>query len=570
MRSLIILAGIVLLYGAVPAKASADCPAWDAPRLTQEIAALSRRLEACDTAYYQQGVSLIEDSLYDQLRLTLGEWQQCAGHQAGIPALAAGKVPHPVAHTGLKKAADDRALKNWLAGKQEVWIQPKVDGVAVTLTYRHGRLVSAISRGDGLRGQSWTESVRQMGSVPLTLPPGSRWQDITLQGEIFLQMTGHQQSVQGGLNVRNKAAGLLMRRQAASELRQLGFFAWEWPDGPAEMPARLQALTELGFPLTARYTLPLATFEQAAAQRDQWFHAPLPFVTDGVVIREGQSPAGRYWHNQPAAWAIAWKYPPARQTAEIRAIEFTVGRTGKVAAILRLHPVQLDDKQVQRVNIGSPERLKRWDLAEGDRVIIGLAGQGIPRLEGVAWRVKERKPVTYPDAEQFTPFTCFTLTPDCREQFLARLVWLSGPHGLELAGLGPESWRKLIDSRKLDSLVGWLQLNSTDLATDTGLSLKQAEKIYASLQLARQKNLRQWLSALGLPPYALNALSGSSWQAVSQRTEREWHTYAGVGKKRAAHLWAFLHHPAVTAMITELQQGGIAAFLPGAPPGNAG
>ncbi|WP_072931497.1 NAD-dependent DNA ligase LigB [Nissabacter archeti] len=570
MRLLFMLAGMVLLYSTAPAKASIHCPAWDAARLTQEIAALSHRLEACDTAYYQQGVSLIEDTLYDQLRLTLGEWQHCAGHQAEAPVLAAGKVPHPVAHTGLKKAADDRAVKNWLAGKPDTWIQPKVDGVAVTLTYRHGKLVSAVSRGDGLRGQSWTAHVRRMGSVPLTLPPGSRWQDITLQGEIFLRMNGHQQAVQGGLNARNKAAGLLMRRQATPELQQLGFFVWEWPDGPEEMPARLQALTGLGFPLTARYTLPLSTFAQAAAQRTQWFHAPLPFVTDGVVIREGKSPAGRYWHNQPAAWAIAWKYPPARQTAEVRAIEFTVGRTGKVAAILHLHPVQLDDKQVQRVNIGSPARLKGWDLTVGDHVIIGLAGQGIPRLEGVAWRVKTRQPVVYPDVQQFTPFTCFTLTPVCREQFLARLVWLSGPHGLELAGLGPESWGTLIDSEKLDSLVGWLRLNSADLAADTGLSLKQAEKLYASLQLARQKNLRQWLSALGLPPYALGTLSGSGWQAISRRTEHDWRAHAGIGKKRAAHLWAFLHHPAFTAMISALQQQGIAAFLPDTPPANAG
>lgn len=565
MRLLLILIGIGLVYGVVPARASVDCPAWDSARLTREIAALSSRLAACDTAYYQQGISLIEDTLYDQLRQTLGEWQQCAGSPPDAPTLAAGKVPHPVAHTGLKKAADATALKKWMDGKQGLWIQPKIDGVAVTLIYRHGRLVSAISRGDGLRGQAWTAQVRRMGSVPLTLPPGSRWQDVTLQGEIFLKMTGHQQSARGGLNARNRVAGLLMRREASPELQQLGFFVWEWPDGPAEMAARLHALAELGFPLTARYTLPVTGFAQAEAQREQWFNAPLPFVTDGVVIREGQSPAGRYWRNQPAGWAMAWKYPPARQTAAIRTIEFAVGRTGKVAAILNLHPIQLDDKRVSRVNIGSPSRLKQWDLAEGDRVIIALAGQGIPRLEGVAWRVKDRKPVAYPDPHRFTPFTCFTLTPECREQFLARLVWLSGPHGLALAGMGPESWRKLLDNGKLASLTGWLQLSRDDLAAGAGFSLKQAEKMYASLQLARQKSLRQWLSALGLPPYALNALSGSSWASISRRTEDDWHAHAGIGKKRAAHLWAFLHHPPVTALIAGLQQQGVTAFMPETP-----
>lgn len=561
MRALIIVVGL-LLSGCSPALASTSCPDWGALRLKQEIAALAQRLEACDRAYYQQGVSLMEDALYDQLRATLGQWQMCAGAIAEEPLLPAGKVAHPVAQTGLKKLGDERALATWMAGKGPLWIQPKVDGVAVTLTYRNGRLASAISRGNGRVGEEWTDAVRQITSLPTVLPKESRWQDVTLQGELFLKMNGHQQKQQGGLNARNRAAGLLMRRQPSPALDQLGLFVWEWPDGPSGMAERLQALTMLGFPLTARYTLPVTTLAEVAAQREHWFNAPLPFVTDGVVVREEQSPAGKFWRNTPVSWAVAWKYAPAQQVAEVESITFTVGRTGKIAPVLNLRPMKLDDKWVRRVNVGSVERLRAWEIAEGDRVVISLAGQGIPRLEEVAWRVKERKPIDYPDASQFDTFSCLTLTPTCHSQFLARLVWLGGPQGVQVSGIGPQGWRTLITQGGLDSLTGWLAFSLPQLQEKMGISLKQAEKLYASLQLARQKGLKPWLSGLGVPPYALATLKDEPWPVIQQRSEQQWSQYAGIGAKRAAQLWALLHHPAMQRIVDDLQRGQVPAFMP--------
>ncbi len=107
----------------------------------------------------------------------------------------------------------------------------------------------------------------------------------------------------------------------------------------------------------------------------------LPFATDGIVVRSEDKPAGESWLPGEGNWVVAWKYSPVSQLAEVKNIQFSVGRTGKVSVVAGLEPVRLDDKQVRRVSLGSVERWQRLDIAQGDQVLISLAGQGIPRLD---------------------------------------------------------------------------------------------------------------------------------------------------------------------------------------------
>ncbi|ECY6091178.1 ATP-dependent DNA ligase, partial [Salmonella enterica subsp. enterica serovar Enteritidis] len=120
-------------------------------------------------SYWKQGVSAVDDGVYDQLSAQLIQWQRCFGDDAP-PDLSAppisGTVPHPVPHTGVRKLADKQALQQWMRVRSDLWVQPKVDGVAVTLVYRNGNLVRAISRGNGLKGEDWTQKILQIPSVP--------------------------------------------------------------------------------------------------------------------------------------------------------------------------------------------------------------------------------------------------------------------------------------------------------------------------------------------------------------------------------------------------------------------
>lgn len=538
------------------------CPVWSSARLDQETRSLTTQLAQWDTAYHQSGSSPIEDSVYDNLRQKQQLWLQCAGHQIPEPSIPAGEdaaFTHPFAHTGLHKMKDRQAVAGWMRGRKNLWVQPKIDGVAVSLIYRYGQLTALLSRGDGEKGQSWTAKAARIPAIPLIIADMSP--ELVLQGELYLKLTGHQQSVAGGMNARSKVAGAMMRTSATDLLSQLGLFIWSWPDGPVHMTAHLEKLTRLGFPLASQFTFPVSSVGDVAKWRDTWFLQPLPFATDGVVIRQEEEPAGKYWKNKPATWAIAWKYPPARQLTEVSGITTTIGRNGKVTVILNLKKFRLDDKWVSKVNVGPVSRFKQWDVLPGDQVAVTLAGQGIPRLDEVVWRASHRDEPELPDPALFNALSCFTPESGCAQQFLSRLIWLSGPEALDMAGFGGKTWQKLSDAVPATSLVNWLQFDEKQLAEIPGIGLKQAQKLMVQIHLAREKGFRRWLSAMGFPSFALKfAEQHQSWGRLKELTPHDWEMTTGIGSKRAVQVLGFIHHPDVKKIADALKQAKLPAF----------
>lgn len=169
----------------------------------------------------------------------------------------------------------------------------------------------------------------------------------------------------------------------------------------------------------------------------------------------GKASPGRFWVPGQGDWVIAWKYPPASRVMEVRRISFSVGRSGKIAVVAHLEPQMLDDKRVQRVSVGSVSRWYNLDIGIGDQLQISLAGQGIPRIDSVVWRTAQRnKP--QPPAARFNALTCYFATPECAEQFLSRLVWLSSRSVLDIDGVGEALWRSLHDARSMEHLFSWL------------------------------------------------------------------------------------------------------------------
>ncbi|WP_145554441.1 NAD-dependent DNA ligase LigB [Yersinia canariae] len=553
----------LLIVGFINWNAIAEpiCPEWSGERISGEINLLEKQLRQWDAAYYQQGISLLPDDIYDQLQNKLHGWRSCHGlpdRTNNILIPGNGKTPHPVAHTGLKKLKNETALINWISGRKSLWIQPKIDGVAVTLVYQAGKLTQVLSRGNGLKGQNWTDKASLISAIPqyiATAPPL-----LILQGELFLQMEGHQQAQSGGVNARASVAGALMRKSISPLLTKLGIFIWAWPDGPKDMAEKNRLLQEMGFPLTALYSKPITSANDVVHWRKLWFQMPLPFVTDGVVIRQEEEPSARYWRSVPGSWSVAWKYPPPQQLTEIKDIHFTVGRTGKITAILQVTPVKIDDKWIRRVNIGSISRWKQWNIIPGDQVIITLAGQGIPRLDEVIWRVSQRHEFTPPDADKFHQLSCFRRLPlECEPQFLSRLVWLSGANGLDMQGVGGGLWRDLIHYGLINDLVGWLSLSVEQIAEVPGIGQGRAEKIYQQFQRARRQPFSQWLQALGFP---LAIPVDSPWCSLQQKSIAEWRLISGIGSIRATQINHFLHHPEVQIMTDFLSQQGIAGFQP--------
>jgi DNA ligase (NAD+) len=538
---------------------AAECPNWPPERASNEITTLQKQIDLWDDTYHRQGQSLVADELYDQSLARLTKWRSCFGLDATADPLrtAGGTVPHPIPHTGLEKLGDGQAVQAWLKGRSEVWVQPKVDGVAVTLVYRNGLLAQAISRGDGLKGKDWTAPARQIPGIPQQLAVPI---DLVVQGELYWHAPGHVQADAGSLNARGTVAGLMARKQlSVQQASGVGLFVWDWPQGPNDLLERIAALDSLGLPSTAPHSHPIKTLADVERWRDHWYRSPLPFASDGIVMRQNQRPAAERWQAKPPYWIAAWKYPFAQALAEVRNVQFQIGRTGRITPVLDLAPLQLDDRQIQRVSVGSLRRWQDMDIRPGDQVSISLAGLTIPRLDSVVLRSSERQPLQVPNAEDFHSLSCWQATPACTSQFLARLTWLSGKQGLDLPGIGPGTWKKLLETGRVNNLLDWMTLDSQELANIDGFGERSVARLADSFTLARQRPFASWLKALGMPPTGQASLA-DSWQALAQRDTEQWQAEAGIGPGRAAQLSAFFRDPHLLALSETLRNAGIDGF----------
>lgn len=556
-----LLLGVIVL--AARLVHAGDCPEWSPARAGQELAALRDRLDGWNHAYRVDGHSPVDDAVYDQALQRFEQWQRCFPAPA-VAALnhladASGRVTSPVAQTGLAKLPDAAALAQWMGerGNRDLWVQPKADGVAVTLLYVDGRLRQASSRGDGLHGSDWTALAQQIEAIPKRLPHAPP--RMVLQGELYWRLPGHVQADRGGVNARSAVAGALARdRVSGAAASRIGLFVWDWPSGPAAMPARLAGLQAMGLTDSVAYTKPANTLADVKRWREQWYRHPMPFAADGTVVRQGHRPPAATWRAAPPDWAVAWKYPAATALAEVRAVEFTVGRSGRITPVLQLDPVQLDDHRVQRVSVGSLRRWRQLDIRPGDQVEVALAGLTIPRLTSVVWRAQQRVALVVPDPKAHTALTCWHSGAGCAQQFLARLAWLGGRQGLRLEGVGVDTWQRLVEAGLIHHLLDWIDLTPEQLNAVPGIGANRAAALAASFASARTRPFERWLQALGAPTGA--ARGGSDWASISRRDADDWQSLARIGAGHADQLVAFFGCPDVRAQAVRLHAAGVPGF----------
>lgn len=539
---------------------AAGCPAWPQARAAQELASLREQLDAWNSAYRDGRVS-VDDALYDQALARWKAWQACfpaaavaaPGELGGTGTRAAAVV-----QTGLGKLPDADAVRAWMDARDadDLWVQPKADGVAVTLLYVNGALQAAVSRGDGKRGSDWTAHARRITAIPARLPHAPP--RVVLQGELVWRLANHVQAVDGGAGARARVAGAMARHALdAATAERIGLFVWDWPSGPPDMRARLAGLEAMGLGASAALTRPVRTLADVQQWRERWYHQALPFAADGVVIRQGHRPAAAAWQAVPPRWAVAWKFPPARALATVSGIDFRRGRRGRITVVLQLEPVQLGDRSVRRVSLGGMARWQRLNVRPGDQVAVSLAGLTIPHFDGVIWRTLQRATVALPD-DASDRLGCWEAGEPCRAQFLARLVWLGGLEGLAIDGMGEASWQSLVDAGLVHGLLDWMELDDARLRTVPGIGDARARAMQRAFRQARRRPFRVWLAALG-PPVALDA-ANASWAALAARDLAAWKAQPGIGSVRARRLLAFFHHPQVTALASRLHRAGVQGF----------
>lgn len=557
--STLVFSGTLLIN----ATAFADCPAWPSDHAQQEISSLRQQIADWDRSYHRDATSIVADEVYDQAREQLQAWQACfSDSHTAEPAAAAltsarGSLELPFSQMGLRKLSAT-ALQQWMSERDDLWVQPKVDGVAVTLVYEQGQLQQMISRGDGLLGHDWMAHAAVIQAIPKQLP--STQARITLQGELYLQQSQHIQAQHGSSNARAEVAGLLNRNSLGpAEGDKIGLFIWEWPDGPPSMHERLQHLQDLGFINSKTYSQPVQSFIQAKHWRQHWYNTALPFASDGVVIKYSQRSTQHARNSYPPSWAVAWKYPLQQALSSITDVTFNIGRTGRITPIAHLKPVLLDDKTIRRVSLGSLQRLSKLALSPGDHVAIALSGHAIPHLQDVVWRSPQRQSFTAPKAENFHALSCWHASPECQQQFLARLTWLGHKKALNMPGIGAQTWQALIDGKQVSQLTDWLALSADDLEQLPSFAQKRSTQTAQAFAQAKREPFSVWLKALGAPA-SVTVKAGDNWQTLAALSQRDWQQLRHLSLNNALRARAFFQHTAVQVIALNLRQHGIDGF----------
>ena len=472
-----------------------NCSTQNMTPFAQENYKLGEQLQKWNEAYRLEGNSLVSDEVYDQLFEKWQHRQRCQNLPDNLPEVKVSSksslVRHPIPHTGLKKLNEVEVMA-WVNTRKEVWLQPKIDGVAVSLVYKKGQLVSVISRGNGIEGIDWREKANFISAIPKTIT--TQDQLLILQGELFWKLASHIQEKQGGINARNKIAGWLMRKASPIQIEDnIGIFVWAWPEGHSKHEVQVKKLAELGFNLAEKHSHKIENIEQVKQWREHYYRSQMPFATDGIVLKSFPAPNVIAWQANQNSWAIAWKHPLQSVVSEVKDLQFRIGRTGLVSVVLVIEPIEIDSKIVRKVSVGSFNSWKKKDLLVGDQIQISLAGHGAPKIENVVWRLDKRQ---YPDTselEQFHFLSCLRYSSLCFQQFTARLIWLGKQ--LKIKGVNEATWRLWVESYGITELTTWLSPDWQRKLPNT----KKTTQFIKQTQEAISQPLASWLKGFGIP-----------------------------------------------------------------------
>ncbi|MBS0379054.1 MAG: NAD-dependent DNA ligase LigA [Proteobacteria bacterium] len=454
---------------------------------------------------------------------------------AGTASAEFGEVVHSVPMLSLDNAFTEEDVTGFdrriherlgVSGELDYVAEPKLDGLAVTVIYREGRLAQAATRGDGVTGEDVTANVRTIRAVPQRLR-GKAPPLLEARGEVFMPIAGFErmnaQAAARGekvfVNPRNAAAGSLRQldpRITATRPLTAFFYGLGALEGRAMPPGQMELLTllrELGLPVSPEVRpvrgVPgcLAYYRDLGARR-----AGLPYQIDGVVYKlESRADQERLgFLSRSPRWAIAHKFPADEALTVVRGIEFQVGRTGALTPVARLEPVFVSGVTVSNVTLHNIDEVRRKDVRVGDTVIVRRAGDVIPEVVKV---VIERRPAGTGEVQ--LPERCpvcdspvlrvegeavarctggFT----CRAQRQEALRHFASRRALDIEGLGDKLIEQLVEQDVLKSPADIYTLTAAQLEELERMGEKSAQNLIAAIAKSRRTSLPRLLFGLGI------------------------------------------------------------------------
>lgn len=480
-----------------------------------QAAKLARSLAHHNRLYYTLGEPEIGDDAYDALKESL---RRLAPDHPLLTAVGAApdgdlaKVVHEFPLLSLGKAVTREAVEAWAAELGDDFVmQPKLDGLAVSLVYRDGVLVRGATRGDGRVGEEITAQVRTIADIPHALPVPL---DGSVRGEVFIRRSVFAGFGDEFANPRNAAAGSLKQKDPrVTRERRLSFFAYELRAAPEALAALgasdseaavLERLTELGFAVAPTERLSRDALAGAYARWEAQREV-LDYEIDGLVLKVDaltvQAGLGATAHHP--RWALAWKFPAEQASSRVVAVEWQVGRTGAVTPVARVEPVPIAGATISRCTLHNIGELERLGVGPGDEVMLERRGDVIPKVIDVI--ASAGAPVAAPEAcpvcgAALAMKGAFLRCPNaagCPAQQLQQLLyWL---RTLDIDALGVKHVQRLLEAGLLTDVASLYDLRESQLTPLDRMGRKLAAKIVRHIQAAREIPLPRFLAALGLP-----------------------------------------------------------------------
>ncbi|MGY6744221.1 MAG: NAD-dependent DNA ligase LigA [Cecembia sp.] len=518
------------------------------------IAELTRQINYHNHLYYQEDRIEISDFEFDQLleELIRLETQFPEFLDPDSPSQRVGGAITKVFETAQHEyrmlslgntyspeelqAFDDRVAKGLGHRNYEYFCELKFDGVAISLVYENGRLLRAVTRGDGTKGDVVTENIRTIKNIPLHIIGDDVPKKMEVRGEIFLprkefdKINAERESNGEPLlaNPRNAASGTVkMQDSAIVAKRRLNCYFYQLLGediGVTKHDEAIHLIEKWGFNVSPTYTKCksiAAVFDYIESWKNKRFDLPLD--TDGVVLKvndyEQREELG--FTAKIPRWAIAYKYQAESAESELLSITYQVGRTGAITPVANLAPVQLAGTTVKRASLHNANEIQRLGLHEGDTVFVEKGGEIIPKITGVA--LEKRKPGAAPiqyidhcpecetplqrkegEAKHFCPNT-----KSCPPQVLGRIEHFVHKRAMDIDSLGTERIKTLIDQGYIQNFADLYELESK---ADQLLGLEMSQDQY-------QKSDDGFLYiALAKAFFALT--EGLSLSAIQKFTER--------------------------------------------------
>ncbi len=511
----------------------------------ERVAWLRAEIARHNEAYFVHDAPTIPDADYDALARELRhledehpELRDASSVSARVGAPIS-TVFQPVVHAEAMLSLDnvfgadelrqwcDRVARSLGVDPQSISyaVEPKIDGLALAITYVDGSMIQAATRGDGRTGEDVTENVRTIKTVPPSLK-GVRRGRLEVRGEVFLARDDfnemNRQQVDQGLrtfaNPRNAAAGSLRQKDPrATAKRPLSFLGYQLVDHDVTLTftsynETIRQLADWGFVTPTKASLEVGA--DATIARSNWFEEhrhDLPYDIDGAVIKvDDLAERVRLGVTSRAPrWAIARKFPPEERTTRLRAIEVSIGRTGRATPFAVLEPVVVAGSTVSLATLHNEDQVAVKDVRPGDLVIVRKAGDVIPEVVSAVPEPGRRRakkwsfPLNCPECGQ--PLVrrgdesdTYCVNPTCPAQQLEQIVHFASRGALDIEGLGEQRVAQLLEAGLVTDVADLFGLRQEDLEVLEGFGALSARSLIEAIERAKTAPLSRVLVALGV------------------------------------------------------------------------